>query len=141
MVFRANWKIVGLTLLLILSACSSDEDNGGQSERGGGAYGCWCGRDFPLPDEDPPVMDDWDRACRRHDLCYRRNGNQPSEYCDRRLMSNLQELYYSYGYIPGQLQIAMSYFTNRITGSSWYSGWFSLPDIVNFFSAGEGCDE
>jgi hypothetical protein len=138
---RRRGRTAALTLLLVAFACSSDNETADGRERGGGAYGCWCGKDFPLPDEDPPAMDDWDRACRRHDLCYRRNDGQPSEYCDRRLVSDFQQLYYYHGRIPGQLQVGMSHFVNRITGQSWYSGWFSPTDIVDYFSAGEDCDE
>lgn len=53
-------------------------------------YGNWCGENYPLDGYDPPTVDDWDEACRSHDLCYDSGKNK--KYCDRQFQEELEDL-------------------------------------------------
>ena len=109
---------------------------------GGGSapvYGCWCGENQPKTGQDPTPIDRWDRACRRHDLCYDRRGRN-SRSCDRRLVRDIESIYRREGYIPGQMQAAHSYFGSRLRGQSYIQGFFTPRDIISFISSGKDCD-
>lgn len=128
-----------LMVSLVLASYTSDGD-GTVTAQGSGAYGCWCGNNFPLPTEDPRPVDAWDRACRSHDLCYRRNGRN-SRVCDARFLDDLTRLYYSYGYIPGQIQAGYTHFRSKLTGIPNYGMWITPRDIISYFEAGTDCPD
>ena len=53
-------------------------------------YGNWCGLGYPKKGENPPAVDNWDRACRAHDQCYASQVDR--EKCDRQFVAKLERL-------------------------------------------------
>lgn len=101
-------------------------------------YGCWCGKNQPPRGENPTPVDAWDEACMSHDLCYRRYGRD-NRGCDITFIERIQTLALMYGYAPGQMQAAHSYFLSRLYGTTHVQGWFTMNDIVTWIDAGN-CD-
>lgn len=119
-----------LIAAVTLSACATIIGNGPAP-----VYGCWCGKNQPAPNEDPRPVDVWDEACRRHDLCYRRYGSDNRD-CDVEFVIRLEEIALHLGEIPGQMQVAHSYFGSRLRGVTYVQGWFSGRDIEALYDAG-----
>ena len=141
-------NIATLLLCVILSACSSmSREESTTDRRPIPVYGCWCGPHQPALDENPQPIDEWDEACRNHDLCYREYGrNNPD--CDREFLGELDYIIqyrcYTVGdcRAPGQMQAAYGIFYSRLT-PGWFGtqGYFNLGDLVQLFDAGENCEE
>lgn len=118
------------TICIFLTACTS---------LGSGpapVYGCWCGKNQPSSDENPTPVDFWDQACMRHDLCYRRYGRD-NPGCDLSFLKEIEKLALWHGHVPGQMQVAHSYFLSRLQGGFNVQGWFTARDIEIFYEAGE----
>lgn len=120
--------------VLLLSGCGT---LGGVAP----VYGCWCGKGQPAPDENPTPVDAWDAACRNHDLCYRRYGDN-NRHCDAGFLGELQSIALSTGYMPGQMQGAYSYFWSRLHGFTNIQLWMTTHDIATYAEAGSDylCD-
>ncbi len=69
-------------------------------------YGNWCGANYPPPGANPPPVDVFDDACRRHDHCYLRFG--AANHCDVAFVHELRALAARIGYLPRPLQWAES---------------------------------
>ena len=91
-------------------------------------YGNWCGENYPLPGNNPPPVDGWDRACRDHDKCY--EGGRRKSACDERFVEDLNDLA-SRIPIPQRMHNALSWF--REDGNFWGRTRFS--DVYWAFSA------
>ena len=120
-----------IIFMIILSGCSTN--------RPMPVYGCWCGPNQPESREDPYPINAWDRACREHDRCYDRRG-QNNRYCDAQFLSRIETLALRYGRAPGQLQVAYGIFKSRLTGVPYIQGYFTIPDIAEIFVAGSECE-
>lgn len=70
------------------------------------AYGNWCGARYPHPATNPPPVDVYDAACRRHDLCYA--SPTPRGACDAAFGQELRTLAMQTGWLPRPLQWAES---------------------------------
>lgn len=110
-------------------------------------YGCWCGPNQPAIDENPKPIDEWDEACRVHDLCYREYGRNDLG-CDGEFLDNLRYIIqyrcYTVGdcRAPGQMEAAYGIFASRFTpGRFNVTGYFGLGDLVELFNAGKNCEE
>lgn len=58
-------------------------------------YGKWCGKGYPayeVTGVQPYPVDQWDNACRNHDLCYDRHGEAGEEHCDRLFARELESI-------------------------------------------------
>lgn len=55
-------------------------------------YGNWCGRGHPKLGENPEPVDELDRACNRHDLCYGRENKDFSCECDVQLIRDIEHI-------------------------------------------------
>ena len=102
-------------------------------------YGCWCGPHFPPSDTNPQPIDEWDQACKVHDLCYMDYGRN-DEKCDLDFVVRLESISAEMGYAPGQMQVAYGIFRSRLTPRQFFvRGHFTLSDIIDYNRAGEEC--
>ena len=118
----------------MLSACSLT-----RPDRPMPVYGCWCGPNFPPEDTNPEPIDEWDKACKEHDLCYRNYGKNDEE-CDLEFVLNLESISPDIGYAPGQMQAAYGIFKSRLTPCQFFvRANFTLSDIIDYDRAGKDC--
>jgi len=132
MVNKRERLILVLSISFLIAGCASLTGKGP-------VYGCWCGEGAPHKGDNPSPTNAWDRACREHDRCYDRKG-QDNPSCDLRFVKKLERLYRSKGYIPGQMQVAHSYFSSRLSGQFFVQGWLTPDDIDELDKAGEFCE-
>ncbi|KZN44722.1 hypothetical protein [Pseudoalteromonas luteoviolacea] len=81
-------------------------------------YGKWCGKSYPAYETTgykPRPVDQWDAACRAHDLCYERYGEEGEESCDRQFTYKLERLYHSGIPIPHQMVNAYNVFKEDLS--------------------------
>ena len=83
-------------------------------------YGNWCGAAYPPPGTNPPPVDIYDAACRRHDLCY--SSPTPQGACDAAFGQELRVLAARTGYLPRPLQWAESMLRFKDSGNP-----FAMP--------------
>jgi hypothetical protein len=121
-----------------------EDDDEASSSASSGDYGCWCGAGYPAAGSNPRPVDDWDRACMRHDKCYDTYGDG-NPGCDRRFMDDLMQVSRYWGQpIPGQLQLAESYFFSRMTRTATLQAYFQPQDIFSWLFSklgGVSCEE
>lgn len=80
-------KLVYIISFLVLSSCAifSNKNTVGDFP----IYGNWCGPFHPKGGTSPNPIDNTDLACKKHDLCYDKNGYL-SKKCDEGLILNLK---------------------------------------------------
>lgn len=93
-------------------------------------YGNWCGANYPHPATNPPPVDAFDDACRRHDICWAMTGGGTG--CDLAFVQELHGLAWQYGYLPRPLQWAESLL--RMRSGSMPMPWnMPLPSPGDMF--------
>ncbi len=76
-------------------------------------YGNWCGKGYPAYETTgfkPEPVDQWDAACKRHDLCYDKYGEKSKDHCDRNFSNELESIYNSGVPVPHQIVNAYNVF-------------------------------
>ena len=124
-----------LTVFVLIFGLAGCSITGGPAP----VYGCWCGKNQPPDGEHPAPVDVWDDACRHHDLCYRYSGRDHPQ-CDITFIRRIEALAIQFGYIPGQMQAAHSYFGSRLYGRTYVQAWFTPHDVEGYISAGHACN-
>ncbi len=79
-------------------------------------YGNWCGPGHPVVGSYPPVVDAFDAACMRHDLCTL--ATYDATGCDIGFVQELHGLAAQYGGLPRPLQWA-EYVIRLKAGGPW----------------------
>ncbi len=116
-----------LTTTSLISGCTSVLHTAGLTDCAP-VYGNWCGENYPTTGYNPRAVDEWDRACRRHDKCY--DSGRDNEYCDRRFIRELEILSYEQ-LAPQEMHNAYSWF--RKDGN--VGGWSNFGDEIWSLSA------
>lgn len=131
--------------IFLLFACSNSQiitDRNGQKVEVNcqPVYGRWCGRGYPAYEVTgwmPRPVDQWDNACKNHDLCYDIEGKDGEDYCDRVFSRELEDIRNSGTPVPRAIINAYNIFKEDLQFRSLNVSLSDILDATTLSCTGE----